>query len=215
MPISTRQQQLVLQALDLLNQSAGGDEDFSITKWLQNRGITPTIHEEMFAGLGKRYSLTREQVLQAAEVESPLPKWFQEMQHPLQYAVPGLYVIFLADNGRYVLTTVCEVKAGQKETPPLLAIEGLGKGWCDQDGKRTTKDGRPFQGSAYAGQLIPVDSAALERIERQQLLTEITGYHQSFFREGGAIHKASLPTLHLIQDVLTKQDSRVSESSPL
>lgn len=192
------------KAIELLNQSED-DTDLrsSILAWLQTLGILfSSAEESVLPGWGPHYKITQEQFRHIAEVTIPYhPDWFPDLAHPLQYAAPGLFVAFLADNGRYHLTTVVEVK-GTEGTPVLLSIGGVGKGWYNLEGRRTTKEGTAFQGSAYAGQISPVDSALLATIERQQLLLEIMGYHKQRFGEDGTIHAASTSTLRTIRDIL-------------
>lgn len=213
MPISTLNQQIAQKAIELLNQSLEAPE--SLLDWFRSLGITPLFTESLLPGCGDQYYLPQEQFKEIAEMEITIhPDWFLDPAHPLQHAAPGLYVAFLGDNGRYVITTVVEVKAPKRGAPSLLAIEGWGKGWYSEDGQRTTKDGHPFQGSAYAGKIFPVNDAIHATIERQKLLSEITGYHQADFGRGGPIHNASIPTLRVIRDMLLVHEHSEQSSTP-
>jgi len=212
MSISTRNQQIAQWGVERLNQSVEGTEiSLDVKAWFQSLGISLLANEEMFVEWGNRYSLTLEQVRQVAELEMPTPSWFMEPDHPLQYAVPGLYVSFLLSSGLYTITTVIETRTIKKGDLTLLGIDGMGKGWYNPEGLRTTKEGQIFQGSAYAGRIFPVNDALLTLIERQALLKEITGYHQAYFQEGGTLHTTSIEALRQIAELLKRRESTPSE----
>jgi hypothetical protein len=206
---STKNQQMAQKALELFNQSAENSEmSLSIKAWFQQHGITPRPNEHLLIEWENRYTLTKEQFSQIAEVEIPdQPSWFPDpLDHPLLYAAPGLYVAFVLDNGKYIITMVTEVKMINRGTMTLLGLEGPGKGWYSIDGVRVTKEGQRYQGSAYAGKIVPVNDELLDLIERQELLALLTGYHQAPFRPGGTIHAASTQTLRMVRDLLERQE---------
>lgn len=211
MPLSTRNQQIVQQAIEQLNRLSGeAEESHHIKTWLESLGISLQGDGGMFSEF---YTLTQEQILKVAELEFSAPAWAQEPDCPLQHAVPGFYVAFLLSTGKHLITTVVETRTINRGSTTLLGLNGLAQGWYNLEGFRTTKDGQLFQGSAYAGRIFPVNTEILLLIERQELLTLITGYHQAYFASEGMLHSASNETLREISELLQSRTPQITVSA--
>ena len=215
MTILTRNQQVAQRALILLNQSLAQTElSLQLTQWFQQLGITPLPTEGTLEGLGDRYSLTQEQLRAVAEAEiGSTPDWFTEPDQSLQYAAPGFYIAFLLSTGRHTIMTVTDVRTIDRGATTLLGLDGIAQGWYNMEGLRTTKEGHLFQGSAYAGRIFPVTLEIHQLIEREELLTEITGYHRAYFSGEGALHLASNETLREIKTLLQSRAPAASAAA--